>query len=90
MPSRYVRNFTPSDDALILQQPATGIGIRKLATMLHTSREKLISRAGELGVSLDTSDGEPFDTRARGRSDKLVDPLLEQLKRVYGDRTQSK
>ena len=28
------RNFTPSDDALILQQPATGIGIKTLATML--------------------------------------------------------
>ena len=44
-------------------------------------------RAAELGVSLDTNDehDEPVDTRTRRRSDELVDPLLERLKRVHGD-----
>ena len=55
--------------------------------MLHTSREKLMRRAGELGVSLDTSDYEPWDTRAlRCSDDKLIDPLLERLKQIHGDR----
>ena len=60
------RNFTPSDDALILEQPVTGIGVKTLATMLNTSREMLIRRAGELGVSLAISDDhdDAFDTRA--------------------------
>ena len=82
------RNFTPSDDALILQQPATGIGVKTLATMLSTSREMLIRRAGELGVSLAISDDhdDAFDTRAIRCSDGLVDPLLERLKLVHGER----
>ena len=44
-------------------------------------------RAAELGVSLDTNyeHDEPVDTRTRRRSDELVDPLLERLKRVHGD-----
>ena len=54
--------------------------------MLHTSREKLIRRAGEIGVSLDTSDYEDWDTRALRCSDKFIDPLLERLKQVHGDR----
>jgi len=60
------RNFTPLDDAVILQQPVTGIGVNTLATMLRTSREMLICRAGQLGVSLDISDDhdEVADTRA--------------------------
>ena len=33
------RNFSSSDDALILQQPFTRIGIKTLATMLRTSQE---------------------------------------------------
>jgi hypothetical protein len=48
----YRRNFTPSDDALILEQPVTRIGLKTLATMLHTSHETLMRRADELGVSL--------------------------------------
>ena len=82
------KNFTPSDDALILQQPATGICIKTLATMLGTSREMLIRRAGELGVSLAISDDhdDAFDTRAIRCSDGLVDPLLDRLKLVHGDR----
>jgi hypothetical protein len=44
------RNFTPLDDAVILQQPVTGIGVKTLATMLHTTREMVMRRAGELGV----------------------------------------
>ena len=37
---QHTRNFTPSDDALILQQPVTRIGVKSLATMLRTSQEK--------------------------------------------------
>jgi hypothetical protein len=82
------RYFTPSDDALIRQQPVTRIGIKTLATMLHTSQERVMRPADELGVSLAISDGYDgaIDTRTRSRSDGLVDPLLERLKRVHGDR----
>ncbi len=86
---QHTRNFTPSDDALIRQQPVTRIGIKTLATMLHTSQEKVMRRADELGVSLaigDDYDG-AVDTRALRCSDGLVDPLLERLKRVHSDRT---
>jgi hypothetical protein len=82
-------NFTPSDDALIRKQPVTGIGIKTLATMLRTSREALMHRADELGVSLAVSDDhydEALDTRTLRCSDKLVDPLLERLKQTHGDR----
>ena len=82
----YRRNFTPSDDALILEQPVTRIGLKTLATMLHTSHETLMRRADELGVSLAISHDEAVDTRALRRSDELVDPLLERLKRAHGDR----
>jgi hypothetical protein len=47
------RIFTPSDDALIREQPVTGIGLKTLETMLGTSRGALMRRADELGVSLD-------------------------------------
>ena len=82
------RNFTPSDDALILQAPVSGIGLKTLATMLSISRETLTRRATELGVALDIDDDhdEPVDTRTRRRSNELVDPLLERLKGVHGDR----
>ena len=82
------RNFTPSDDALILEQPVTRIGLKTLATILHTSRETLMRRADQLGVSLAISDYHDGagDTRALRRSDGLVDPLLERLKQVHGDR----
>ena len=85
---QHTRNFTSSDDALILQQPVTRIGVKLLATMLRTSQERVMRRADELGVSLAISDEHEgaVDTRTRGRSDGLVDPLLEQLKRVHGDR----
>jgi len=48
--------------------------------MLHTSQETLMRRADELGVSLTKG------ARARRCSDGLVDPLLERLKQVHGDR----
>ena len=85
---QHARNFTPSDDALILQQPVTRIGLKTLATMLRTSQEKVMRRADELGVSLVISDDYDgaVDTRALRCSDGLVDPLLERLKRVHGDR----
>jgi hypothetical protein len=88
MSNNQRRNFTPSDDALILEQLVTRVGLKTLATMLRTSQERLMRRADELGVSLAISDDydEPVDTRAHRRRDKLVDPLLERLKQVHGDR----
>jgi len=85
---QHTRNFTRSDDALILEQPVTRIGLRTLATMLRTSQEKVMRRADELGVSLVISDDYDgaVDTRRRHRGDGVVDPLLEQLKRVHSDR----
>ena len=87
MTNKNTRNFTPLDDALILQQPVSGIGIKPLAKMIRTTPEMLIRRAGELGVSLDLSDDhdEAVDPRALRCSDKLVDPLLERLKQIHGD-----
>jgi hypothetical protein len=83
---QHTRNFTRSDDALILEQPVTRIGVKLLATMLRTSQERVMRRADELGVSLAISDdhGGAVDTRTRRCSDGLVDPLLERLKRVHG------
>jgi hypothetical protein len=63
MTNKNTRNFSPSDDALILQQPITGIGLKTLAKMIRTSQETLIRRADELGVSLSDDHGEAFDTR---------------------------
>ena len=81
-------NFTPSDDALIRQQPMSGVGLTMLETLLRTNREALMRRADELGVSLDIGDDHDraVDTRTLRDSDRLVDPLLERLKRIYGDR----
>ena len=88
MTNKNTRNFTSSDDALILQQPFNGIGLKTLAKMIRTTPEMLIRRAGELGVSLDLSDDrdDAADTRVLRRSDKLVDPLLERLKQLHGER----
>jgi hypothetical protein len=85
--SKHMRYFTPSDDALIREQPVTGIGLKTLEKLLRTSRETLMRRADELGVSLTIKDDhdETVDTRLRC-SDGLVDPLLERLRRVHGDR----
>ena len=84
---QQTRNFTPSDDALILEQPVTRIGLKTLATMLRTSQERVMRRADELGVSLVISDDyDGADTRRLHRGDGLVDPLLERLKRVHSDR----
>jgi len=33
------KNFTTMDDALIRQQPVTGIGLRRLAQLLRTNQE---------------------------------------------------
>jgi hypothetical protein len=44
------RIFTPSDDAMIREQRVTGNGLKTLETMLRTSRDTLLRRAGELGV----------------------------------------
>ncbi|MGB8106115.1 MAG: hypothetical protein WCF47_17770, partial [Pseudolabrys sp.] len=66
----------------------TRIGLKTLATMLHVSQEKVMRRADELGVLLATSDDYEgaVDARALRCSDGLVDPLLERLKHVHGDR----
>ncbi|HEX3339066.1 MAG TPA: hypothetical protein VHT68_07825 [Pseudolabrys sp.] len=82
------RTFTPSEDALILKQPVDGISLKTLEKWLRTGRETLLRRAAELGVSLDINNehDEPVDTRTRRRSDELVDPLLQRLRRVHGGR----
>ena len=88
MTNKNTRTFTPSDDALILQQPVTGIGLKTLAKMIRTTPETLMRRADELGVSLaigDHHDGAE-DTRTLRRSDGLVDPLLERLQQIHSDR----
>jgi len=80
------RNFTSSDDALIRQQPLTGIGLKRLAAILHTNQEALRHRATELGVSLvigDEGDG-ALDTRTLRCTKGFVDPLLERLKDIHG------
>ena len=74
-------NFTPSDDALIRQQPVTGIGLKRLATILRTNREALMHRADELGVSLAISNDPDHD---QAIDNGFIDPLLERLKRVHG------
>jgi len=81
------RIFTPSDDALIREEPVTGLGLKTLETMLRTSRETLLRRADELGVSLVVSEyDETVDTRVLRCTDGYVDPLLERLKQVHGER----
>jgi hypothetical protein len=72
----------------VREQPVTGIGLKMLATTMRTSRDKVMRRADELGVSLAIRDEyeEAGDTRTLRRTDGLVDPLLERLKRVHGDR----
>ena len=80
------KNFTPSDDALIRQQPLTGIGLKRLADILRTNQEAIRHRATELGVSLIfglESEG-AIDTRTLRCTDGFVDPLLERLKDVHG------
>jgi hypothetical protein len=85
--SMHRKNFTPSDDALILEQPVSRIGIEKLATMLHTSPGRVMRRADELGVSLALRyHDEAIDTRAHRCTEGLVDPLLERLKQIHGGR----
>jgi hypothetical protein len=80
-------NFTTSDDALIRQQPMSGIGLKILETMLRTNREALMRRADELGVSLViSSDHGGPDTRTFCCTNGFVDPLLERLKQIHGDR----
>ena len=41
--SMHQKNFTPSDDALILGQPVSRMGIEKLATTLRTSPGRVIA-----------------------------------------------
>ena len=88
MTNKNTRNFTSSDDALILQQPVQWRRPQDTGKDdSYQPRDAIIRRAGELGVSLAISDDhdDAADTRALRRSDKLVDPLLERLKQVHGD-----
>jgi hypothetical protein len=79
--------FTPSDDALIREQPITGMGLKTLETMLGTNREAVMRRANDLGVSLVVSEhDEAMDTPVLRCIDGVVDPLLERLKQVHGER----
>jgi hypothetical protein len=80
------KNFTPSDDALIRQQPVTGIGLKRLALILRTNQEAIRQRATELGVSLVIGDESDvaIDTRTLRCTNGFVDPLLERLKDVHG------
>jgi hypothetical protein len=80
------KNFTPSDDLLIRQQPVTGIGLKRLAELLRTSQQALRQRATELKVSLvfgAESDG-ALDTRTLRRTNGFIDPLLKRLKDIHG------
>ena len=83
---QHIRNFTRSDDALILEQPVTGVGLKILARMMHTNQERVMRRADELGVSLAISDDHDGAVDTRTLRLELVDPLLDRLKRVHGDR----
>ena len=80
------KNFTPSDDALIRQQPVTGIGIRRLAQILRTNVEAIRQRATELGVSLIIGEegSGAIDTRTLRCTNGLIDPLLKRLKDAHG------
>ena len=80
------KNFTPSDDLLIRQQPVTGIGLKRLAELLRTRQQALRQRATELNVSLvfgAESDG-ALDTRTLRRTNGFIDPLLKRLKDIHG------
>jgi hypothetical protein len=79
------KKFKPSDDALIREQPMTGVGIRRLAQILRTNQDTIRNRATELGVSLVIGDdGTAIDTRRLRCTDGFVDPLLRRLKDVHG------
>ena len=78
------KNFTPSDDALIRQQPVVGTGLKRLALILRTNQEAIRQRATELGVSLVIGDENgAIDTRTLRCTDGFVDPLLQRLKDVH-------
>jgi hypothetical protein len=78
--------FTPSDDALIRQQPSTGASIKRLAQILRTNQEAIRQRATELGVSLIIGEegGSAIDTRTLRCTNGLIDPLLKRLKDTQG------
>ena len=80
------KNFTPSDDALIRQQPVTGISLKRLAAILHTNHAGLRQRATELGVSLviGPENDRAIDTRTLRCTNGFIDPLLERLKDIHG------
>ena len=80
------KNFTPSDDALIRQQPSTGASIKRLAQILRTKQDTIRNRATELGVSLviGAEGGSAIGTRTLRCTNGLIDPLLKRLKDAHG------
>jgi hypothetical protein len=82
------RIFTPSDDALIRQQPFTGMGLKTLETMLRTNREAscAVPRNSAFRSSSINDHDEAIDTRTLRCTDGPVDPLLQRLKQTHGDR----
>jgi hypothetical protein len=66
------------------------MGLKILETLLRTNRAALMRRADELGVSLvisnDRDHDGAIDTRMYRTTEGVVDPLLERLKHVHGDR----
>jgi hypothetical protein len=50
--SMTMREFSAEDDELIRAQPKTGMGLKRLERVLHTSRDAMMRRAEELGVTL--------------------------------------
>ena len=85
---QHTRNFTPSDDALILG--ATGHSHRPQDTGNDAAYQPKKSCVGLTNSafrwpSVMTMTG-AVDARRRHRSDRIVDPLLERLKRAHSDR----
>jgi hypothetical protein len=80
------KNFTPSEDALIRQQPVTGIDVKRLAQILRTNQEAIRHRATELGVSLviGAEGGGAIGTRTLRCTNGPIDPLLKRLKDAHG------
>jgi hypothetical protein len=78
--------FKSSDDALIRQQPVTGIDVKRLAQILRTNQEAIRHRATELGVSLviGAEGGSAIDTRTLRCTNGFIDPLLKKLKDIHG------
>jgi hypothetical protein len=72
------KKFTSSDDLLIRQQPATGMSLKRLASLLRTTQAPSEGTRRFAGHWRCT--GGNIDTRTLRSTDGFVDPLLERLK----------